>query len=86
MSKISDVFKRFDHWMKTFNHHGVSQSESLKDFIGSDSCIVECGVSYDEYVALALMAKDNKYSIEWVVPHETFGQLVGESKRRLAER
>ena len=90
MSKIADVFKRFDHWMKNYNHHGASHSESLKNFIHCDGCIAECGVSYDEYVALALLAKDAKYSIEWVVPYETFGELLTEAKatraRMRAER
>jgi hypothetical protein len=84
MSKIADVFKRFDYWMKNYNHHGASQSESLRDFITSDSCIVESGVSYDEYVALALTAKDNKYNIEWLVPYEKFGELVAEAKAQHA--
>lgn len=85
MSKIADVFKRFDYWMKKYNHHGASQSESLKNFIYHDDCIAECGVSYDEYVELALLAKDNKYSIEWVVPYETFGELLTEAKARRAQ-
>lgn len=84
MSKIADVFKGFDHWMKNYNHHGASHSESLRDFITCDSCIVESGVSYDEYVALELLVKDNKYSIEWVVPYETFGELVAENKAQQA--
>jgi hypothetical protein len=80
MSKIADVFKCFDYWMKNYNHHGASHSESLRNFITYDSCIIESGVSYDEYVALAFTAKDNKYSIEWLVPYEKFGELVAEAK------
>lgn len=84
MSKIADVFRRFDYWMKNYNHRGASHSESLKDFIHCDSSISECGVSYDEYIALALMAKDNKYDIEWVVPYETYRELLTEAKAQRA--
>jgi hypothetical protein len=89
MSKISDVFAGFDDWMNNYNHPalppGMSQSGKLKDFIHMGLIIVEWGVSYDEYVALALMAKDHNYSIDWIVSYETFSQLVAEAKRRRDE-
>lgn len=86
MSKIDDVAKNFDYWMKQYNHGNATASESLKDFIASDTSIVECGVSFDEYVAMALQLKDKGYSIEWIVPIETYTYLVQESKKRIAER
>lgn len=86
MSKIDDVSKKFDHWMKHYDHHADSHSESLKEFIASDSCITTCGVSYAEYVALALKAKDMGYKIEWVVPQETFDLLLAQFRTRIAER
>ncbi len=86
MSKIDDVANNFDFWMKNYTHGDATASESLKDFITCDRCIVECGVSFDEYVAMALQLKDKGYGIEWIVPIETYAYLVQESKKRIAER
>lgn len=86
MSKLDDVVKNFDYWMKTYEHGNATASESFKDYITSDRSIVTCGVSYDEYVALALKLKDMGYGIEWIVPVETFAYLVQEYKNRIAGR
>ncbi len=86
MSKIGDAAKNFDYWMKRYDHGNATASESFKDFITCDRSVVECGASYDEYVAMALKLKDMGYSIEWIVPVETFAYLVQESKKRIAER
>lgn len=84
--EIDDVAKNFVYWMKRYDHGNATASESFKDFITADTCIVTCGVSYDEYVAMALKLKDMGYGIEWIVPVETFAGLVHESKKRIAER
>jgi hypothetical protein len=76
MSKVSDALKNFDEWMKRYNHENDSNSESLKNFITCDGTISEFGMTYDEYVALALAAKGNNYAIDWIVSYKTFGRLV----------
>ena len=85
MSKIDDVAARFDHWMKNYDHRQDTHSESMKEFITCDHCLVTYGVSYDEYVGLALKLKDMGYKIEWIVPFQTFRLLLDQSKQQMTD-
>jgi hypothetical protein len=82
MSKVDDVARRFHSWMVRYNHHGDTPSESFKSFIFYDRCIVEYGVSYEEYREVAERVKSMGHAVDWVVAKETFDLLVEESKGR----
>ena len=86
MSKINDVARRFDYWMKNYDHRDETVSESFKSFIVEDRCIVEYGISYDEYQQLSEKLEGMGYSIEWIVPQDTYAFLVEESQKRIMKR
>jgi hypothetical protein len=76
MSKLDDLAKSFDVWMKKYNHHGDSHSQSFRNFITNDNEIQHSGTTYDEYIALAFRLNAMGYSIEWVVPYEKYNALA----------
>ena len=78
MSKVEDVFKGFDTWMKRYDHRDDSNSMSFRHYITCGPDLIDNGVTYDEYIALALMAKDHGYLIEWVVPYETYNLAIAQ--------
>ncbi len=82
MTKIDDVARRFHNWMERYNHFDETPSESFKTFIVSDSCIVEYGVSYDEYKEVAEKVKAMGHAVDWLVPKDTFDFLVQASKNQ----
>jgi len=86
MSKVEDVFKEFDSWMKNYNHRDDSHSTSFRKFIKSTSCLIDNGVTYDEYISLALMAKDHGYGLEWVIPYEAYNISIAQAQVEYAMR
>jgi Ion channel len=84
--KVDDAARRFDQWMKHFNHGDKSVAESFQSFIYCDPCIVEYGISYEEYVQLAHVVKQMGYSIEWMIERDTFHFLVKKAKMQAENR
>jgi len=68
--------------MERYDHRDDTPSESFKTFIVNDRCIVEYGVSYDEYNEVAENVKALGHAVEWLIPKDTFDFLIEESKRR----
>ncbi len=81
--KTQSVAKRFIDWLNRYDHHGESTTESFKTFIIADKCLVEYGVNYKEYLAIAEIIKKSDIKIDWIIPEETFTFLIAESKRNI---
>lgn len=83
-SKVISVAKKFDYWMKNYEHHDDTHADSFKVFVTADKCLAEYGVTYEEYIRLAEHLKTMDYVIEWVVPKDTFDFLIADSRQRIA--
>ena len=79
--KTQSVSKRFIDWLNRYDHHGESSTESFKTFIIADKCLVEYGVNYEEYLAVAEIIRRSDIKIDWIIPKDTFSFLIAESKR-----
>jgi hypothetical protein len=80
--KAQAIARRFIDWLKRYDHHGDTSTESFKSFIVADKCIVEYGTTYAEYVAVAELVRKSGVDIDWIIPADTFEFLVAESKRK----
>ncbi len=80
MSKLDDLAKAFDFWMKNYDHRDNSHSQSFRNFITNDHEIEHSGTTYDEYVALAFKLNKMEYSIDWVVPKKKFKALIAQAE------
>ena len=85
-AKVQAVARRFLDWLDRYNHHSDTPTESFKTFIVASKCIVEYGVTYDEYVSVAEVVKESDVEIDWIIPTDTFEFLVAESKRAIKGR
>jgi poly-beta-hydroxyalkanoate depolymerase len=80
MSKLDDLAKSFDFWMRNYDHHEDSHSQSFRNFITDDHEIEHSGTTYDEYVALAFKLNKMEYSIDWIVPYKKFKALIAQAE------
>ena len=68
--KLLEVASKFEYWLKKYNHHGASHSESFKNFITDDKALVNYGITYNEYKTLSDILKQSGIEIEYIIPEK----------------
>lgn len=81
--RLMQVAARFEYWLKTYDHHGDSPSESFRAFILADKAIVEYGINYEEYKQLAEILKNRGVKIDFIIPESAFNEQFELSRVRI---
>ncbi len=81
--KLLQVAARFEYWLKNYDHHGDSPTESFRKFIIADKAIVEYGINYEEYKQLAEILSNRGVKIDYVIPEPAFREQFELSRERI---
>lgn len=76
------LFKIFNTWMKSYNHNGLTNSESFAEFPTSDDCLLNYGADYSDYLHLADIANKNGYKITFTIKESGYYYQLKQARNR----